>query len=182
MDIKKYVRTNDDGSYEIDQEGFQAELDAEIGRAVEKFRNGKGKDEIRKQLEEEAKLSAEQKLQKEREEFEQYVLQSKIALNRDKAKAKMEGKGFTDEELDIILTSTISDDEAKSLATIEKLVNARTKMLEDTKQAAISGLQQKQVVTPTVVVNPDGPKDQGKPFKWSAADIKAAYMPQQTQQ
>lgn len=178
MDIQKFVMTKEDGSMEIDKEGFQSALDAEISRAVEKFKNGKGKEEIRQQLEQEAKLSAEEKLKQEREEFEAYKLQSKIELNREKAKAKMEGKGFSEEELEILL-STIGEDSEKSLETVDKLIKAREVVLEQTKQSAIQGLQQSQQSASKILVKPDGSKDESaKPVGWTQSEILGNYRNQ----
>lgn len=169
--------TKEDGSLEIDKEGFQSAFDAEISRAVEKFKNGKGKEEIRKQLEEEAKLTAEEKLKQEREEFEQYKLQSRIELNKEKAKAKMEGK-FSEDELEILL-STITEDSEKSLETVDKLIKAREAVLEQTKQTAIQSLQQSQQNASKVLVKPDGSQEEiGKPAGWTQSEILGNYRKQ----
>lgn len=177
MDIQKFVGTNEDGTVKIDKDGFQSALDAEISKAVEKFKNGKGRDEIRKQLEEEAKLSAEEKLKQERDEFEKYKLQSKIELNQAKAKARLEGKGFTDKETAFIL-STINDDEEKSLASIDELIKEREQVIANTKKSAIEGLQSGQQKVQSIVTNPDGSGENKQPFKWSQSDILAHYRPQ----
>lgn len=177
MDIQKFVGTNEDGTVKIDKDGFQSALDAEISKAVEKFKNGKGRDEIRKQLEEEAKLSAEEKLKQERDEFEKYKLQSKIELNQAKAKARLEGKGFTDKETTFIL-STINDDEEKSLASIDELIKEREQVIANTKKSAIEGLQSGQQKVQSIVTNPDGTSENKQAFKWSQSDILAYYRPQ----
>lgn len=142
MDIQKFVTTKEDGTFEINSSAFQSEFDAEISRAVETYKNGKGKQEIREQLEAEAKLTAEDKLKQERAEFENYVKTAKIELNVEKAKAKLEGKGFDKDELSVIL-STINED-VKTLENIDKLVAARQKVLEQVKANAIQELQQSQ--------------------------------------
>lgn len=177
MDIQKYVVQKEDGTVQIDKDLFQSELDAEISRAVEKFKNGKGKEEIRKQLEEEAKLTAEQKLKQEREDFEQFMLKSKIELNQAKAKAKLEGKGFTDKEVDFIL-STISDDETKSLSKIDELITEREQVIANTKKSAIEGLQQGQQKVGTIVVSPDGKQEGKKNDTWTQSQILDLYRPQ----
>lgn len=176
MDIQKYVTTNEDGSVKVDSEKFQSELDAEISRAVEKFKNGKGKEEMRKMLEEEAKLSAEEKLKQEREEFEKYKLKSKIELNQAKARAKMEGKGFTEKELDFIL-STVNDDETTSIAKIEELIAEREQVIANTKKSAIENLQQGQQKVNSIVIAPDG-KDDKKPEARKPSEIFDYYRPQ----
>lgn len=178
MDIQKFVGTNEDGTIKIDKDGFQSALDAEISKAVEKFKNGKGRDEIRKQLEEEAKLSAEEKLKQEREEFEQYKLQSRIELNQAKAKAKLDGKGFTEKEIAFILSS-VSADEEKSLGSIDELISEREQVIANTKKNAIEGLQNGQQKVQSILTSPDNTNTDNKNgFKWSKSDILAHYRPQ----
>lgn len=177
MDIQKFVGTNEDGTIKIDKDGFQSALDAEISKAVEKFKNGKGRDEIRKQLEEEAKLSAEEKLKQERDEFEKYKLQARIELNQSKAKARLEGKGFTEKETSFIL-STVGDDEEKSLASIDELIKEREQVIANTKKTAIEGLQSGQRKSQSVITNPDGNDGNKQPFQWSQSDILNHYRPQ----
>ena len=48
MDIKKYVKLNENGEIEFDEKGFNSEYDASISKAVDKYANGKGRDEIRR--------------------------------------------------------------------------------------------------------------------------------------
>lgn len=177
MDIQNFVGTNEDGSIKIDKTAFQSALDAEISKAVEKFKNGKGREEIRKQLEEEAKLTAEEKLKQERQEFEDYKLKTKIELNQAKAKAKLEGKGFTEKETAFIL-STINDDEEHSLANIDDLIKEREQVIAETKKSAISGLQQGQQKASTTLTNPDGSGEGQKEFKRTKSDILSFYRPQ----
>lgn len=176
MDIQKYVTQNSEGKVEINQDAFKSAFDAEISRAVESFKNGKGKEEIRKQLEEEAKLSAEEKLQQAKADFEEYKKGEIVKLNQAKAKAKMEGKGFTEKEVDFIL-STINDDETASLSKIDELVTERQQLIENTKKTAIEGLQQGQQKAGSIVVNPDG-KNEQKAKDWTKNQILDYYRPQ----
>lgn len=143
MDIEKYVRLNDEGKIEIDRDAFQSGLDAEIYKAVDKYRNGKGKDEIRKQLEEEAKQTADERLKKERDEFEAYKLSETIKLNQAKAKNRLADKGFSEKEIEIML-SHVDNDEEKSLSTIDTLIAERQKFIEETNKRAIENLQSQQ--------------------------------------
>lgn len=133
MDIKKFVRLNDKGELEFDESGFQSGLDAEISRAVDKYAKGKGKDEIRKQLEEEAKLYAEEKLKAEKEEFEKYKQSETVKIIRAKAQAKLDNKGFSEKEVEFIL-NTVNSDEEQSLKNVDTLVEERTKFLADTQR------------------------------------------------
>lgn len=145
MDISKFVTVGEDGGLNIDNDGFQREFDSTIRNAVEKNKNGKLKEEIRKELEEEAKLSAEQKLQKDREEFEALKLKSLIEINQAKAKAKLDGKGFSEKEITFILNS-VSDKE-DSLLMIDDLVAERNNLINENRKRAIEELQTQQETT-----------------------------------
>lgn len=178
MNINDFVRLNSDGELEVDNASFESMFTAEVNRAVEKYRNGKGKDEIRKQLEEEAKLTAEEKLKSEREEFERYKLETKIEINRTKARARLEGKGFTDKEVEFFL-STVNDDEDKSLKNIDILIGERAKFVEDTRKSAIENLQTQQQTTGTNgFVKPDTDDGPAKPVRRSSDDILSSYRRQ----
>lgn len=143
MDIEKYVRLNDEGKIEIDKDAFQSGLDAEIYKAVDTYRKGKGKEEMRKQLEDEAKQTADERLRKEREEFEAYKLSETIKLNQAKAKTRLADKGFSEKEIEIML-SHVDNDEEKSLSTIDTLIAERQKFIEETNKRAIENLQSQQ--------------------------------------
>lgn len=145
MDISKFVTVGEDGGLNIDNDGFQREFDSTIRNAVEKNKNGKLREEIRKELEEEAKLSAEQKLQKDREEFEALKLKSLIEINQAKAKAKLDGKGFSEKEITFILNS-VSDKE-DSLSMIDDLVAERNNLINENRKRAIEELQTQQETT-----------------------------------
>ena len=174
MNIQDYVRLNDKGELETDNDAFQSMFTAEVNRAVEKYRNGKGKDEIRKQLEEEAKLTAEEKLKSEREAFEKYKLETKIEINRTKAKARLENKGFTEKEVDYLL-SNINDDEEKSLGIIDTLIGERTAFIESTKKSAIESLQKgQQTSSNPTPYKPDNPEP-AKPARRSSEDVLKYY-------
>lgn len=143
MDIKEFVKLNDKGELEFDEKGFQSGLDSEISRAVDKYAKGKGRDEIRKQLEEEAKLTAEQKLQAEKEKFEKYKQEETVKLIQAKAEAKLNGKGFTEKEIKFIL-SKIGNDEQSDMNSIDELIAERTQFITTTQKNAIQNLQQQQ--------------------------------------
>lgn len=173
MDISKFVTVGEDGQPVIDNKAFQSEFDNAIRNAVETNKNGKLKDEIRKELEDEAKLSAEQKLQKEREEFEAFKLKSLIELNQAKAQAKLEGKNFSEAELKFIL-GTITDKE-DSLSTLDVLINERTTLIENNRKKAIEELQsQQENNTPTPQGN-DVPNPQPTNTGRSREDIAKIY-------
>lgn len=176
MDISKYVTIGEDGKVKIDEKAFQSEFDSEIHKAVETNKNGKLKDEIRKELEEEAKLSAEEKLKKEKEEFEAFKKQSMVELNQTKAKAKLEGKGFSDKEIEFIL-KTVSDED-DSLSTLDDLITERGTLIEKNKKEALESLQQQQEnagskIDPNTKFNP---KDNEEvEYNISREDIASIY-------
>ena len=174
MNIQDYVRLNDDGQMEFDEKGFQSWFDDEKRKAVETYKNGKGRNEIRKELEEEAKLTAEEKLKSEREAFEKYKLETKIEINRTKAKARLENKDFTEKEVEYLL-SNINDDEEKSLGIIDTLIGERTAFIESTKKSAIQDLQKgQQTSSNPTPYKPDNPEP-AKPVKRTSDEILNSY-------
>ena len=179
MDIEKYVKLNENGEIEFDKEGFKSEYDSAISKAIDKFANGKGKEQMRKLLEEEAKLSAEEKLKQEREKFEEYKIQETIKLNQAKAAAKLDKKIFSQEEIDFYL-GTINADEEKSLSAIDTIVQARTKFMEDIQKNAIENLQKQQQSSNSSqqLPTPDN-DDSPKQVTRTKADILSIYRPQQ---
>lgn len=176
MDIKKFVKLNEKGEIEFDENGFQSGLDAEISRAVDKYANGKGKDEIRKQLEEEAKLTAEEKLKAEREKFEQYRREETVKLVQAKAKAKLEGKGFTEKEMSFIL-SNVGNDEESDMAKIDELVTERTEFISTTQKSAIEKLQQQQQQSGNSILTAPDNNDAPRPTERSREEILSYYRP-----
>ena len=179
MDIKKFVKLNDKGEIEFDEKGFESEYDSAISKAVDKYANGKGKEEIRKQLEEEAKLSAEEKLKQERAKFEEYKLQETIKLNQAKAAAKLDNKIFAQEEIDFYL-STVNADEEKSLTAIDTIVEARKKFMENMQKSAIENLQkQQQLSDPSKTLPKPDDGEPAKPAVRTKADILSHYRPTQ---
>ena len=177
MDIEKYVKLNENGEIEFDKEGFKSEYDSAISKAIDKFANGKGKEQMRKLLEEEAKLSAEEKLKQERETFEKYRLEETIKLNQAKARAKLDDKLFSKEEIDFILAS-VNTDEEKSLAAIDTLVNARKKFIDDTQKSAIENLQkQQQQTAPASQFKAADPADPQPPTRRTSEEILSYYKP-----
>lgn len=178
MDIKKYVKLNESGEIEFDEKGFESEFDSAISKAVNKYANGKGKEEIRKQLEEEAKLSVEEKLKQEKEEFEKYKLEETIKLNQAKAKARLENKGFSEAEVNFIL-STVGNDEQKSLSTIDTLIEERTKFIASTQQTALENLQKQQQQNQSSQFTGADTSDPQPPTRRTSEEILSYYKPKQ---
>lgn len=178
MNIENYVKLNENGEIEVDQKAFQSAFDAEISRAVEKNAKGKVRDEIRKELEDEAKLTAEQKLQAEREKFEEYKKSETIKLNQEKAKAKLEGKGFSEKEVEYLLANVGLDTE-KSINTINTLIEEREKFVEATKKNAIESLQQQQNGSPKTLTNVDN-NDKPQVVTRTTDEVLGFYAQKQT--
>lgn len=179
MNIENYVKLNESGELDIDKAAFQSALDAEISRAVDKYAKGKGRDEIRKQLEEEAKLTADEKLKAEKEEFEEYKKKETIKLNQEKAKAKLEGKGFSEKEIEYLL-GNVGIDSEKSMKNINTLIEEREKLTADIKQKAIESLQQQQQQSGAkTLINADGEGEKTTVQKRSGAEVLSIYTNQQ---
>lgn len=178
MDIEKFVTTKEDGTLNVDSESFKRAFDAEISRAVEAYKNGKGKAEMRAELEQEAKLTAEEKLKQEREAFETYKKEQTVKLNQEKAKAKLEGKGFSEKEVAFLL-GTITEDGDACIAKIDELIAERNSAIENAKKLAIEGLQKNQQSAGTKLTNPDNTGAKEKPATRTREQILDAYRPKQ---
>jgi (p)ppGpp synthase/HD superfamily hydrolase len=178
MDISKFISIGEDGKPVIDTKGYQSEFDAEISKAVAKNESGAMREKIRKELETEAKLSADEKLKKDRDEFETFVKNSKIELNKEKAKAKFTGKNFTAKEQEIFLAKIDSDE--TSLSTIDELINEREAILTDVKKKAIESLQAGQQsskgtnTAPPNTTNGNN-EQQAQPKSWTPDEIRNIY-------
>lgn len=133
MNIKDFLKQTENGTFDIDEAGFIAALDRERSKASDtaskntesKLRTALEK-EIREKLEEEAKLSAEQKLQKQMDDF----AEMKRNFDRERVKAIYEGAGIGAEETELLLT-LIGDDSEKNLENAKKFADARKKANED---------------------------------------------------
>lgn len=142
LDIEKYVTIGEDGKPKFDKEAYQSAFDAEIRKSVESSTENLKKKlsgDIRKQLEEEAKLSAEEKLKQEREAFENEKFEFYKTSAQEKAKSKMLGSQlFEDEEEIATILELVSDD--AGIAKVEKLIASRQKMNEKMKKSMQSEL------------------------------------------
>ena len=178
MDIQKYATLSDDGkiSYNTEEfaKDFQSEIDSRIGKAIDTFKKGSMRDEIRKELEEEAKLSADEKLKKDREEFEAYKKAERLNLSKAKVKNILASDKFSQEEIEILL-GEVTDDEDASIAKATKLLEARVKMLEEIKKKAIEDLQANQPSAGTNTNAGGGDDEPTKTAKRTAEEIKNRY-------
>ena len=140
MDISKFVTLGEDGKIKIDSSGFQSELDSVISKAVEK---NKAKVEtevtakVKEQLEAEAKLSAEEKLAKEKQKleqdranFEKDMSKAKAEIAREKAKAKIPSDLFDEDTLSQILLMVNTEEDIQK---VDKLVSSFNTKIENAK-------------------------------------------------
>ena len=98
FDWKKFATVGENGEIVFDEKGFKSAYDSDFNKALDN-KDANLREKIKAELEAEAKLSAEEKLKKEREKLQAEILNAKVEINREKAKAKMEGK-FTDKEIE----------------------------------------------------------------------------------
>lgn len=134
IDISKFVTVGDDGKPVIDADGYAKAYDAELCKALNvNTENTKKKleAEVRRSLEEEAKLSAEEKLKKEREIFEAEMAKKLKDFAQYQAKTKMTTAGLDEEEISTYL-ELVTDD--ASLVKIDKILDMRSKMTESLKK------------------------------------------------
>ena len=141
LDIEKFVTIGEDGKPKFDKEAYQSAFDAEIRKSVDNSTENLKKKlsgEIRKQLEEEAKLSAEEKLKQERQAFEEERLAFYRSSAQEKAKGKMTNSQLFDEEEMATILELVSDEQ--SIAKIDKIIASRQKTNEKLKKTMQSEL------------------------------------------
>lgn len=134
IDISKFVTVDENGKAVIDADAYKSAYDAEMRKSLDTNSENTRKKleaEIRKTLAEEAKLSAEEKLKKEREDFEASMAQRLKDFAQYQAKSKMKGAGLNDEEIETYL-ELVTDEE--SIAKIDKLLDLRNKRTESLKK------------------------------------------------
>ena len=141
MDYSMYLKTNEDGTQTFDNAGFQKAMQSEIDSAV-----SKGVETFKKSYEQKLaneKLSEQEKFENEKKEFEAYRINAKKEIVSAKAKARLEGKGFSETEISTLL-GFVSDDEDASLKVIDTMVAERTKFIDDTNKKVLEELQKNQ--------------------------------------
>ena len=176
MDIKDFVSIAEDGTLKINEDGFRSALDKHTTGSIETFKKNSMADlktTIRNELEAEAKLSADEKLKKDRDDFEAYKKQEYVKLNQDKAKALFEGKGLSEKETEIYLKQVT--DNADSLEILKTLMAEREKIMSDFKQKTLQELQsgQNSGTGKTIVIDNGKAEDVKKSY--TADDIKNKY-------
>lgn len=133
IDISKFV-TVEDGKAVFDKDAYQSAYDADLRKALDSNSENTKKKleaEIRKQVEEEAKLSAEQKLEKARADFETEMSTKRKEFAQYQAKAKMANAGMEEDEINSYLE--LVSDEA-SISKIDKILELRSKREEALKK------------------------------------------------
>ena len=144
--IKDYYVTKEDGSTEFDEvkyeKDLQSYLDNEKRQASETARK-KGEAEGKRQAEEDAKLSAEQKFAKEKEKWEADMKSRLVDFNKKQVKKLLEDGGYDASEIEIFL-GLVTDDETSSLSMATKLCDSRKKYEENYKKKMTEEAQKNQ--------------------------------------
>lgn len=172
MDYSMYLKTNEDGTQSFDKVGFdkalQSEIDSAVSKGVETFKKS-----YEKKIESD-KMTEREKFDAERKEFEEYRINAKKEIVSAKAKSRLEGKGFSENEITTLL-NFVSDDEEASLKIIDTMVTERTKLLEDNNKKVLEQLQKQQPKVSTTS-NTKAGEENKKPAKtWSKDEILKAY-------
>lgn len=134
LDISKFVTIGEDGKAVIDKDAYQSAYDAELRKSLDTNSENTRKKleaDLRKQIEEEAKLSAEDKLNKRVEEFETSMAQRIKDFAKTQAKVKMTNAEIGEDEINTYLELVNSDDD---IAKIDKLIETRKKTQDDLKK------------------------------------------------
>lgn len=134
IDISKFVTIGEDGKPVIDSAGYESAYERELRKSLDtNSENTKKKleAEIRKTLEDEAKLTAEQKLQKERDDFESEKQAEWRKIAQERAKFKMTSAGMEEDEVNTYLELVTND---ADIAKIDKILGFRTKRADTLKK------------------------------------------------
>lgn len=181
LDLNKFITTGEDGKTTVDNEAYKKALtsyvDSKVNSGIETFKTGSFRNEIKKELEAEAKLSAEELLQKERDSFEAYKKEQKAEIVKSKASAVLKNGGFSDDEAKEYL-KLVTDDEESSLKTMERMVELRNSLIEETKKNAIKGIQsnEPEIAKASVTIKSGSDKDkEEKPTRYTIQDIEKKY-------
>ena len=171
MELKDFAKVDENGGLVLDDAAFNKALnsfvDSSVSKAVDTAKTNWEKKAN------EAKLSEEEKLAQARQEFEIFMRDEKKKINQEKAKAKLTGKNFTKEEIEVMLEA-INDDES-SLKSVDIFVAQRDKVLADYKQKLIEEMQTKQAPT-TPVPSGDEEPTEHKTQKPSRRQILENYV------
>lgn len=146
-DITNFIKQNADGSYTIDNDAYSKELQSELDRArqqasdtarqnAEKELRSSIMKELQEKAEADAKLTAEQKLQAEREAF----AKEKRDFDILRVKNIYKEAGFTEKEIEY-LAELVGDDTEKNLEKATNIAEARKVANEETRKKIQEELQ-----------------------------------------
>lgn len=144
--IKDYYVEREDGTKEFDEDKYEKDLQSYLDnekRQASETAKKKGIDEGKKVAQEEAKLTAEQKFAKDREQWEAEYKAKVIELNKRQVKQIYKESGYDDAEIDVFL-ELVTDDETSSLEKATKLCDARKKYEEGYKKKMTEEAQKNQ--------------------------------------
>lgn len=132
MDINNFVKLDADGKLVIDNEAFTkaftSELDKARTQASTTARANAKKDletELRKQIEAEAKLTAEEKAMKDLEAVKTEIENERLELNKERVKNILHSSGMPEKDIEMRLKYVNKDtklaiEEANEMATVFK--------------------------------------------------------------
>jgi len=140
MELKDFAKVDENGGLVLDNDAFNKSLNSYVDSSISKaIESAKANWEKKAN---EAKLSEEEKFAQAKQDFEIFMRNEKKSINQEKAKAKLSGKDFTKEEIDVLIESVTDD--ANSLKSVDVFVSQREKVLAGYKQKLIEELQTKQ--------------------------------------
>lgn len=169
IDIEKFVTLGEDGQLVFDKKSFKSAYDSDFNKSLD-TRIANERDKIREEIENEAKLTAEEKMKAEKEKLEKEKLATKTEINRIKAKAKMESL-YTEKEIERLLKLVTDDD--STLADIDEMIAEKQKANEEMEKKFKEEYTKGQ---PTPKPNEgDGGNSTPKPKQQTAQDIKNFY-------
>lgn len=178
-DYSSFMERNEDGSIKsFDESKMASFIDSLVSKGVNSgIENYKTKMAKEQEL---SKMSEQEKLTKEREDFEKLksdwettMKAQKRDLVVEKAKAKL-GTNFSETEI-ALLTANVTDDEKTSLKYIDDLVAERAKFIEEKTKKLIEEIQSKQPVSTTQSNTTNGQFNQNAVKTKTAQEIKNLY-------
>lgn len=167
FDWKKFVTVSENGEMLFDEKGFKSAYDSDFNKSLDS-KESNLREKIRAELEEEAKLSAEEKIKKEREALQAELIKTRVEINREKAKAKMEGK-FTDKEIERHLR--LITDDANTLKDIDDIIAEKL----DYEKKLESNFKQKYAITQPQPNTETSAKEVPSQTQKSRQDISKIY-------
>lgn len=174
-DYSSFMQKAEDGSIQsFDEEALTRYIDSQVGQGVTSFQKKFEK------AQEDAKMTEQQKLDKDRKEFEEAKLAfenemkaKKVELISEKAKAKLSNANFSEKEIEL-LVKYVNDDETNSLSMIDSLIAERKNIIEENTKKAIENIQSHQ---PQSNTNANASKEAGQKevTKRTSQEIKNLY-------